>query len=153
MAVCWFRPSRQPGTHTPGNHDIYNDLSIDDWRNRFGRSYYHFIYHNVLFIVLNTEDPPTSRGRIGKEQLAWAKQLLIRHADVRWTFVFMHKPLWQYGDESNWNDVEDVLGDRTRVTFFAGHHHSYANDNCFTSLKKVCAQSFSPSTMVRYGNS
>ena len=115
-----------PFFYTAGNHDIYNELSEDHWESRLGRSYYHFIYHDVLFIVLNSEDPPTRSGHIGKEQLAYVKQLLTKHSDPRWTFMFLHKPLWRYGAESNWSDMEEILGDRSRVTFFAGHHHSCA---------------------------
>ena len=129
------RSLHMPFFYTPGNHDIYNNLSIDVWQNRFGRSYYHFTYHDVLFIILNTEDPPSdqlghSNGWIGKAQLAWLNTLL-KHGDERWTFLFMHKPLWlaatdQHGEESNWSDVEAVLGDRNRITIFAGHHHAYS---------------------------
>jgi serine/threonine-protein phosphatase CPPED1 len=41
-----------------GNHDISNPLMADVWARRRGASYYHFVYKNVLFLVLNTEDPP-----------------------------------------------------------------------------------------------
>ncbi len=32
------------------------------------------------------------------------------------------------------------------------HAHPAQHESCFTSLKKVCAASFNPSTIVRYGN-
>jgi len=47
-----------PFFYTVGNHDIGNDVMHDMWRQRYGRDYYHFVYHDVLFISLNTEDPP-----------------------------------------------------------------------------------------------
>jgi len=47
-----------PFFYTVGNHDISNAVMRDMWQQRYGRDYYHFIYHDVLFISLNTEDPP-----------------------------------------------------------------------------------------------
>ena len=48
--------ARAPVFYTGGNHDLTNP---DMWRifeQRYGRRYYHFIYKNVLFLVLDTED-------------------------------------------------------------------------------------------------
>jgi hypothetical protein len=44
----------------PGNHDLNSEASLNVWRERYGgsRAYYHFIYKNVLFLVVDTEDPP-----------------------------------------------------------------------------------------------
>jgi hypothetical protein len=42
-----------------GNHDIGSDVMRDFWKLRYGPDYYSFVYKNVLFIALNTEDPPT----------------------------------------------------------------------------------------------
>ena len=44
----------------PGNHDHYSEASIKVWGERFGdeRGYYHFVYKDVLFLMINTEDPP-----------------------------------------------------------------------------------------------
>ena len=47
-----------PFFYVPGNHDLSNDGMRKIWRERFGADYYHFVYKDVLFIVLNTEDPP-----------------------------------------------------------------------------------------------
>ncbi|MGI9531436.1 tyrosine-protein phosphatase, partial [Lutimonas sp.] len=43
-----------------GNHDINLDPSEKVWFDRVGtdRSYSHFVYKNVLFLQLSTEDPP-----------------------------------------------------------------------------------------------
>lgn len=44
----------------PGNHDINLDPSEKVWFDRVGtdRSYSHFVYKDVLFLQLSTEDPP-----------------------------------------------------------------------------------------------
>jgi protein tyrosine/serine phosphatase len=43
-----------------GNHDVNLDPSEKVWFNRAGadRSYSHFVYKDVLFLLLSTEDPP-----------------------------------------------------------------------------------------------
>ena len=43
-----------------GNHDLSNAAMLDNWRKQFGNTYYSFVYKNVLFLVLDTEDPPAS---------------------------------------------------------------------------------------------
>jgi len=45
-----------PLFHTGGNHDLTSQAMRDFWTKRYGRRYYHFIYQNVLFLVLDTED-------------------------------------------------------------------------------------------------
>ncbi|ANI79497.1 metallophosphoesterase family protein [Sphingobium sp. EP60837] len=47
-----------PFFYVPGNHDLTNDVQLKEWRRRIGADYYSFTYKNVLFLVLNTEDPP-----------------------------------------------------------------------------------------------
>lgn len=41
-----------------GNHDISNELMRNEWLRRFGALHYHFLYRDVLFLVLDTQDPP-----------------------------------------------------------------------------------------------
>ncbi|QKR99918.1 metallophosphoesterase [Sphingomonas sp. CL5.1] len=47
-----------PFFYVPGNHDITNTVMRDEWRRRMGADYYSFVYKKVLFLILNTEDPP-----------------------------------------------------------------------------------------------
>jgi protein-tyrosine phosphatase len=44
----------------PGNHDLNLEPSEEVWFERVGanRSYSHFVYKNVLFLMISTEDPP-----------------------------------------------------------------------------------------------
>ena len=39
---------KMPFFYTVGNHDISDNTSLDIWNERLGRTYYHFIYKNVL---------------------------------------------------------------------------------------------------------
>jgi len=119
----FVRELEMPFFFVPGNHDISNPVMAEEWRERFGRSYYHFVYRDVLFLCLNSEDG--TPHRISPEQLDWFGQTLRRHRDARWTFVFLHKPFWT--DESvpeAWLRVEKLLADRPH-TVFTGHIHKY----------------------------
>lgn len=49
---------QMPFFYTAGNHDISNTTMRDIWQQRRGDTYYSFIYKDVLFISLDTEDPP-----------------------------------------------------------------------------------------------
>ena len=57
-----------------------------------------------------------------------------QNGEVRWTFVFSHKPVWQdaMGDPTSqgWTAIEEALlaGDR-HYTVFVGHEHNYAKFN------------------------
>ncbi|HSR15506.1 MAG TPA: hypothetical protein VLL51_07115 [Gemmatimonadales bacterium] len=43
---------------------------------------------------------------------------------MRWTFLFMHKPVWQRDDEPDFAAIETALAGRP-YTLFNGHLHSY----------------------------
>jgi len=47
-----------PVFHVGGNHDLTNPDMWAVWEQRYGKRYYHFVYKNVLFLVLDTEDNP-----------------------------------------------------------------------------------------------
>lgn len=120
---------QMPFFYVPGNHDLSNPLMAANWKRKFGRAFYEFRYHDVLFVALNSEDPAeTEPLRFGPEQQEWFAGVLKRNADVRWTFVFMHKPAWTFADadhdKTGWNAIERSLADR-KYTIFAGHVHNY----------------------------
>jgi len=119
-----------PFFYVSGNHDISNLVMQRLWNRKFGRSFYHFRYHDVLFLCLNTEELPRlpeAKYRITEEQQKWVAHVLEQNQDVRWTMVFLHKPVWSYGgdhEQNGWAAVERALGNR-KFTAFAGHHHKY----------------------------
>jgi hypothetical protein len=116
-----------PFFYLPGNHDLSNKTADSLWDQQFGRRYYHFVYKDVLFLLLNTEDRAPKRTEyFGQEQLAYVRRVLAEEKDVRWTLVLMHQPVWTYhnGDGTGWPEIEKALGDR-RYTVFAGHKHHY----------------------------
>jgi protein-tyrosine phosphatase len=154
-----------------GNHDVNLPVSREVWRERFGPGYYHFVYKNALFVVLDTEDaerslPPNMEedietyNRLKREdpeaarnwlkqwlstpeaveafghgaqvkfpetQVAWLRKTLAENADVRWTFVFLHEPVWDNPSEG-FKEIQALLKGR-KHTVFAGHVHYYDYDN------------------------
>ena len=114
-----------PFFYVPGNNDIRNVQMEGIWGKHFGRTYYKFIYQDALFIILNSEDRPGSDyGAISDVQLEWLRTTLSENGNVRWTFLFLHKPMWLYPFHPAWTRVEKLLGSRPR-TVFGGHHHRY----------------------------
>ncbi|MEL6342569.1 MAG: metallophosphoesterase [Myxococcota bacterium] len=165
-----------PFFYVAGNHDMMNTQMAAAWADRFGASYYHFLYKGALFVVANSElmdinpdGPDKTRGPGYDEwydgearkasqakQMAYLEQVLADNQDVRWTFLFIHKPFWRSGWErpprddngefilddypvdgpyptisaetSDWTRLQAMLADRN-YTAFAGHRHSYAYED------------------------
>ena len=115
-----------PFFYVPGNHDLTNEVMEEKWNEMFGVSYYHFIYKDVLFLCLNSEDNlrGAGKGTIDDEQYEYIKKVLEENKDVKWTLAFLHQPLWVQEDTKRWNDVEKLLQDRPH-NVFAGHYHRY----------------------------
>jgi len=113
-----------------GNHDVSNPVMHRIWRKHFGAEWYSFDYQGVHFVCLCSEDPDAT---LGEQQLQWLGTDLREHSQARWTFVFLHKPLWAYSekalhvgnpDTTQWQQVAAWLKDRPH-TVFAGHIHQY----------------------------
>jgi serine/threonine-protein phosphatase CPPED1 len=117
---------QMPFFYVPGNHDLSNSLLSQVWRERRGRRYYDFVYRDVLFLVLNSDDTADGVGRIGPEQCAFVRRSLEENRSARWTVVCLHRPLWTERDvaKTGWLEIEKELADR-RYTVFAGHEHSF----------------------------
>ena len=113
---------QMPFFYVPGNHDISNPVMVEEWKKRFGSLYYHFVYRDVLFLCLDTEDPPNTQ--MSDAQVAYVKRALAENPDVRWTLLFLHKPLWNYDADNGWKEVEEALQGR-KYNVFAGHTHHY----------------------------
>lgn len=144
---------KMPFFYVPGNHDMATPTELKKWKERFGRDYYHFVYRDVLFLCLNTEDG--SHVGIGKEQRDYVRKALDENKNVRWTLVFMHRPLWttdsaktadDHNDQYGWAEVESMLREGNRqFTAFAGHMHNYTaytrHDRNFITLATTGAGS------------
>jgi hypothetical protein len=117
-----IEPLDMPFFRVAGNHDVERPPQAAKWKERFGPSYYSFTYRGVLFLCLDTQ--AAGAPRLGDEQIAYFAEVLKRHPRPRWTFVFMHWPLWRREDPAGFERIEALLGDRP-YTVFAGHAHEY----------------------------
>lgn len=153
--------AQAPIFHLGGNHDLTNPVMRKFWEKRYGKRYYHFIFKNVLFLVLDSEDYPEERmwkiyrerkraiqlldsgkielaqlteyyrmpervtGEISEAQSAYFEKVIAEHPDVRWTFVLMHKPVWQRTGKGSMERIEAALGIR-KFTVLNGHQHKYS---------------------------
>jgi len=151
-----------PLFHVGGNHDLTNKKMVNIWHERYGPDYYYFLYKNVLFLVLDSEDftdermqeiylaratamdiitgktegvyeeteyysmPEKKTGEISTQQSDYFTDVLENYPDVRWTMVFMHKPVWAREDAGGLSKIEAALGDRP-YTVFNGHVHSFSH--------------------------
>ena len=145
-----------------GNHDLTNVKMREVWAKRYGPRYYHFIYRNILFLILDSEDFSEERmqevylaraeaikaiegpnpeqvkdmeyykmiertvGEIGSEQNAYVEKVLSDNPEVKWTFLFMHKPVWLREDGHGMERIETALEGRS-YTVFNGHWHSFSH--------------------------
>jgi hypothetical protein len=120
---------QMPFFYVPGNHDYGGPVRTPEWRKRFGRGNYHFVYKDVLFLVLNSNMEKDKR-RLGQQQIDEAARVLRANRQARWTFVFLHHALWalpngeQTADGKDWLAVEKALAGR-KYTVFCGHGHQY----------------------------
>ncbi len=129
-----------PFFYLPGNHDVSNEAGDRVWDKLYGVRYYSFVYKDVLFLCLNTQEGPGWRPpSLGEEQILWATEELKKNHMARWTMVFIHQPLWLMEEgieirrngrktlrksDTGWPKVEKALSDR-KYTVFAGHVHHY----------------------------
>jgi hypothetical protein len=60
------------------------------------------------------------------KQVAWLEDTLAQNADVRWTFLFLHDPVWENPSDS-FKVIQGMLKGR-KHTFLAGHLHYYDYD-------------------------
>lgn len=111
-----------------GNHDVSNQEMekqyIAHYEKEFPK-YYSFNHKNSHFIVLDCEEPGAEEQIIGK-QLEWLKKDLKRNKKAKHIFVFLHRPLQEEVDPTNWmTTIHPLLAKYNVDTVFAGHWHVY----------------------------
>ena len=85
--------ARAPVFYTGGNHDLTNPVMWDVFEQRYGRRYYHFVYKNTLFLVLNTEDnSPQQQWELKK-----IRDEALQAIEAEGWEVFGEHGLWPFG--------------------------------------------------------
>jgi serine/threonine-protein phosphatase CPPED1 len=124
-----------PLFHVPGNHDVSNNLQREVWLARYGRLYYHFRYEDVLFVVIDTQDPPANFDTELTDQLdGYAQQMRLDPAAFRQTLE--HAIDWNgrqsaLVSEAQLSYIEQVFADNSDVrwTFLCMHMPLWQGDH------------------------
>ena len=112
--------------YVAGNHDT--DRKAPElralWHELYGPKYYYFVYNNVLFMILHSQE---TNNCIGKTQADWAVAVLDKYPNVKETFIFVHYPLWQEQYLNKNLELRPLFRqlNRRNYTVFAGHDHAY----------------------------
>lgn len=106
----------------PGNHDVTNQMLLDEWKKRWGYDYYNFYVGDCLFLVLNSTEPGVNG--FADHQIEFFERVLDKHKINNPVFVITHDPLWKMKGERG-VEILDSLLERHNVTFFCGHEHRY----------------------------
>ena len=132
-------PINVPYFISPGNHEVSDKDSQTKFKSFVQQPgnelYYSFKAGDVLFVILDTEEP-RFKSRIAGNQWVWLKGVLARSKE-KYKFVFMHRPMYPYRKYGR--HYEDSLNkferDRDRLqslflkykvdAVFAGHEHFY----------------------------
>lgn len=115
-----------PFFHLGGNHDLTNPTMREFWKERFGPRYYHFVYENVLFLMMDSED--YEEKRMLEIYQARAKALQIIDGEIEGVYEeseYYHMPERRIGGMSNdqFNYYKTVLEENPDVkwTFILMH--------------------------------
>jgi metallophosphoesterase superfamily enzyme len=140
-----------PFFRTPGNHDIANDTAAGVWADRYGAAYYHFRYQDVLFLVLNSEDPPREAPEGIREKLelynelqvsdpARAQAMLAEFMADESVVAGLSKPVDFSAEQLEY--VRETLADNedARWTFVFVHEPAWENaSDSFTAIQGMLA--------------
>ncbi|WP_193161621.1 metallophosphoesterase family protein [Microbulbifer hainanensis] len=140
---------KMPFVRTPGNHDIANKTAQQVWKDRYGATYYHFVYKDVLFMVLDSEDPPRAApegmreklelyNRLQTEDPAKAKEMLAEFMTDEAVVAALGKPV-EFGEKQMaW--IKKTLADNpdVRWTFLFLHEPAWENaSDSFKAIQKM----------------
>ena len=102
-----FNKLQFPLFNAVGNHDLANGNIYEKF---YGRTYSSFVLSNALFIILNTE---LNDGSIKGEQLEFLTQILNISKEIKYVFLFSHRPIWS---EEN-SKYDNLFADNTHSNF------------------------------------
>ena len=117
----------------PRYRTLYNNYIDHPGRNE-NRNYYHFVYGNSIFIILDSNFP---HGK-NSQQFKWLQKIVNSSAfqKAKWRFVALHHPfvsrVWSHRvvqekclDQEGYQDLLPLVK-RYRVDFvLSGHSHSF----------------------------
>ena len=138
-----------PFFYTRGNHDVSYPEAREVWRDRHGPSYYYFVYRNVLFMVLDSEDaprldPPPGMeekiqlyNRLQTEDPEKAKKMLAEFMKDEAVVAGLSKPVEFPDEQLNW--IKKTLEENAEVRWTFLFMHEPCWENPSESFKAIQA--------------
>ena len=123
-----------PFFYLGGNHDLSNAVMQDFWKQRFGVLYYHFVYEDVLFLMLDSEDFDTETMQQIDQNRAAAMKIIYGEIEGDFdTTRYYHMPERRTGALSEdqiayFSDILDQYPD-VRWTFLLMHKPVWTRDD------------------------
>ncbi len=136
-----------PVATTVGNHDadnanytyhfnVPNQSSLGD-NGKVGGDYY-FIYGNVLFMMLNTQDTNSA------EHIEFIKNTVESNQNVKWKVVTLHQDIYGSAEHSNEPEIVNLRYALTPVfeecgvdVVLTGHDHAYSRSKFLSGDQTV----------------
>jgi 3',5'-cyclic AMP phosphodiesterase CpdA len=114
----------------PGNHDILNDVMLEEWKKRtYVDPCYSFDFEGVHFVILDTGRWGTSEEWLAESGYReWLEKDLAKHKKDRMTIVIHHIPYWyETLADGEPDPLHDIFLANGVDAVFNGHYHLYAN--------------------------
>jgi hypothetical protein len=141
---------QMPFFYTIGNHDVSTPEMKEAWLERKGVDYYSFVYNDVLFMVLNSEDesrptppPEIMKGikeynRLQVEDPAAAKELLKDFMSDEAVIAGLSQPVEFREKQMNW--IKAILAENAEVRWTFLFMHEPCWENPSESFKEIQAE-------------
>jgi len=138
-----------PFFRTIGNHDVSTPETKEVWTERYGADYYNFLYQDVLFMVLNTEDgsrpePPENikedlkkYNRLKVEDPEAANKLLEEFMTSEAVVAALGKPVEFPEKQMEW--IKKTLEENKNVRWTLLFMHEPCWENPSESFKSIQA--------------
>jgi hypothetical protein len=141
---------QMPFFYTRGNHDVSNPMAKEVWQERHGPNYYYFVYGNVLFMVLDSEDHPRPEPppeikeatkvykRLQVEDPEAANKMLAEFMSSEAIVAALGKPVDFPDEQMAW--IKETLANNVEVrwTFLFLHEPCWENPSeTFTAIEQL----------------
>lgn len=141
--------SKAPAFYIGGNHDLTNLTMREVWIERHGARYYHFIYKNVLFLMLDSEDFEDQR----MQEIYRARAVALELLPEQWPETeYFNMPERKTGsvrqEQSTYFQQVIAANPDVRWTFLLMHKPVWRNENATDFQAIEAAMSDRPYTVI-----